>query len=331
MTRVGTGVSFRVGCCLPTEPIAFLVLSFARKNMLTERLLADATLDESPARDFLSPNPHDSSRLLLGLMTLHKRADLTGQSSAPESLAGIISKGVLRSLMSALHFRDAATVRHSRRVAQLATGIAKHLGWESQQITLLEVAALLHDVGKIGVPDNILFKPGRLSPDEAELMDLHHNIGVDVLQACRVNKEVVKFIVQAAHHYHGYIGRTRPAGANFCQGGGFWRLPTRMTHSRPIRPTATRSRTPTSWRFSRRPRGRSSTGTSYGRSSDGSKTKGSPSPTRSTTPVRPSAPRRFRGPRTRKRPVRWGISSRTCTSWKACTTASTSSMPTCGL
>jgi len=41
--------------------------------MLTERLLADATLDESPARDFPSPNPHDSSRLLLGLMTLHKR------------------------------------------------------------------------------------------------------------------------------------------------------------------------------------------------------------------------------------------------------------------
>ncbi len=65
----------------------------------------------------------------------------------------------------------------------LATGIAKHLGWESQQITMLEVASLLHDIGKIGVPDNILFKAGRLSPDETELMDLHHNIGVDVLQA----------------------------------------------------------------------------------------------------------------------------------------------------
>jgi diguanylate cyclase (GGDEF)-like protein/PAS domain S-box-containing protein/putative nucleotidyltransferase with HDIG domain len=187
--------------------------------MLTERLLADATLDESIARDFPSPNPHDSSRLLLGLMNLHKRAETNGQSiSGNDSLSGIISKGVLRSLMSALHLRDAATIRHSRRVAMLATGIAKHLGWESQQITLLEVASLLHDIGKIGVPDNILFKPGRLSPDEAELMDLHHNIGVDVLQASRVNKEVVKFIVQAAHHYHGYIGRTRTAGANFCQG-----------------------------------------------------------------------------------------------------------------
>ncbi len=187
--------------------------------MLTERLLADATLDESPSRDFPSPNPHDSSRLLLGLMTLHQRAEQSGQlASSTESLAGIISKGVLRSLMSALHYRDAATVQHSRRVALLATGIAKHLGWESQQITILEVAALLHDMGKIGVPDNILFKPGRLSPDEAELMDLHHNIGVDVLQASGVNKEVVKFIVQAAHHYHGYVGRTRTAGTNFCQG-----------------------------------------------------------------------------------------------------------------
>lgn len=187
--------------------------------MLTERLLADETLDESSSRDLSGANPHDSARLLLGLMTLHKRAEPTSQwVGSSESLSGIISKGVLRSLMSGLHFRDAATVRHSRRVAMLSTGIAKHLGWESQQITLLEVAALLHDVGKIGVPDNILFKPGRLSPDEAELMDLHHNIGVDVLQACRVNKEVVKFIVQAAHHYHGYVGRTRPAGTNFCQG-----------------------------------------------------------------------------------------------------------------
>src|ERR1700689_3887424 len=134
--------------------------------MLTERLLADATLEESPARDFPTPNPHDSSRLLLGLMTLNKRAEQMGQtvSSAAESLSGIISKGVLRSLMSALNFRDAATIRHSRRVALLATGIAKHLGWEAQQIMLLEVAALLHDMGKIGVPDNILFKPGRLSP-----------------------------------------------------------------------------------------------------------------------------------------------------------------------
>jgi diguanylate cyclase (GGDEF)-like protein/PAS domain S-box-containing protein len=187
--------------------------------MSTEQVLADSAIPESFAQDFVNPNPHDSSRLLLGLLTLHKRAEAMGASTpANDSLSGIISRGVLRSLMSALHFRDGATIWHSRRVAMLATGIAKHLGWESQHIMQLEVASLLHDVGKIGVPDNILFKPGKLSPDEAELMDLSHNIGVDVLQACRVDKEVVKFIVQASHHYHGYIGRTRPAGSNVCQG-----------------------------------------------------------------------------------------------------------------
>ncbi len=181
--------------------------------------MTEEAVDDSISQEFTSPNPHDSSRLLVGLMTLHKRADANAQPpSGNDPLSGIISRGVLRSLMSALHFRDTATMWHSRRVALLSTGIAKHLGWESQQITQLEVASLLHDIGKIGVPDNILFKAGKLSPDEAELMDLHHNIGVDMLQACRVNKDVVKFIVQAANHYHGYIGRTRPVGTNYCQG-----------------------------------------------------------------------------------------------------------------
>jgi diguanylate cyclase (GGDEF)-like protein/putative nucleotidyltransferase with HDIG domain len=186
--------------------------------MLTEHVEPELT-EEAVDSALLTPQPHDSARVLLGLMNLHKRADAETPPAPGDPLAEIISKGVLRSLMCALHYRDVATMWHSRRVALLATGIAKHLGWETRQITMIEVASLLHDIGKIGVPDNILFKAGRLSPDETELMDLHHNIGVDVLQAARVNKEVVKIIVQASHDYHGYIGQTRRAGANFCQGG----------------------------------------------------------------------------------------------------------------
>ena len=187
--------------------------------MLTEPLDTDLAVAEASASALLTPQPHDSARVLLGLMNLYKRADAETPVVPGDPLSDIISKGVLRSLMCALHYRDVATMWHSRRVALLATGIAKHLGWETKQITMLEVASLLHDIGKIGVPDNILFKAGRLSPDETELMDLHHNIGVDVLQAARVNKEVVKIIVQASHDYHGFIGQTRRAGANFCLGG----------------------------------------------------------------------------------------------------------------
>src|SRR4051812_22285007 len=101
--------------------------------MLTEPLVTESGVIEAALPEFV--HPQDSSRLLLGLMTLHKRAEKAAQApAANDSLSGIVSKTVLRSLMSALHFRDVATVRHSRRVALLATGIAKHLGWESDQI-----------------------------------------------------------------------------------------------------------------------------------------------------------------------------------------------------
>jgi len=134
-------------------------------------------------------------------MAFSKRMEAPDED--PDScLAGVISPRVLRSLVSALHFRDVATVRHSRRVAMLVVGMSRYLGWEPQQQKVLEIAALLHDVGKIGVPDNILFKPGKLSPDEAELMSLHRNIGCDVLQACKVDAEVLSIIGQS----HGYLG-----------------------------------------------------------------------------------------------------------------------------
>ena len=88
-------------------------------------------------------------------------------------------------------------MQHSRRVSKLAVGIARHLRWEEADLRRLEVAALLHDIGKIGVPDNVLFKPGKLNHDESDLMALHHRVSVDVLQAARVDAEVVRIISQS--------------------------------------------------------------------------------------------------------------------------------------
>lgn len=140
----------------------------------------------------LSSHPSDSSRVLLGLMALSHKARFSGTDE--QLLDGVIDSSVLRSLLSALHFRDAASLHHVRRTAAVATSLARFLGWEGRPLKILEVAALLHDMGKIGVPDNILFKPAVLSPDEAELMSLHYNIGLDVLQACRVDQGVLEFI-----------------------------------------------------------------------------------------------------------------------------------------
>lgn len=144
----------------------------------------------------------DSSRNLLGLMALANAAERDLNSGSPETtLDGVISKAVLRSLLGALHYRDIRTLRHSRRVALLAVGLASHLGWEGRHLRVLEVAALLHDVGKIGVPDNVLYKPGKLGVEEIELMDLHHGIGINVLQACRVDSEVLRIVDQAHRAY----------------------------------------------------------------------------------------------------------------------------------
>src|SRR5579872_1397953 len=138
----------------------------------------------------------ESSRLLLELIELSHQAQAADPASSP-TLEGIISVAILRKLLAALHLRDAATVQHSRRVSQLAVGIGRHLRWEGSNLRRLEIAALLHDIGKIGVPDNVLFKPGKLNPDESDLMALHHCVSVDVLQASRVDSQVVQIVCQS--------------------------------------------------------------------------------------------------------------------------------------
>lgn len=166
----------------------------------------------------IATHPTDTSRILLGLMSLAQRADGAQVDPESDTLCGAISRDVLRSLLTALNHRDQNTILHSRRVASLCVGMGNYLGWSQQQLKRLEVAALLHDVGKIGVPDHILFKPGKLSADEAELMALHHNIAIDVLQACRVHDEVLDIVLQSHLHYNGANDGYRRVGSEVHQG-----------------------------------------------------------------------------------------------------------------
>jgi diguanylate cyclase (GGDEF)-like protein/PAS domain S-box-containing protein len=85
-------------------------------------------------------------------------------------------------LISALAYRDLPTAEHSRRVADLCVLVAEGL-MSPSQCYLLEIAALLHDIGKIGVPDSILLKAGRLSAEEAEVMRTYQRIGIELVRA----------------------------------------------------------------------------------------------------------------------------------------------------
>ena len=144
-----------------------------------------------------SAHPADSSRILLTLLNLVRQADAAGEGEEDDPYDALIHSSVMRSLLSAIHYRDESTVYHSRRVALTSVGIARELGWEDKELRVLEVAALLHDIGKIGVPDSILHKPGALSPDEAEFVAQNQNVGLTILQACRVHHDIVELIGQA--------------------------------------------------------------------------------------------------------------------------------------
>ena len=89
---------------------------------------------------------------------------------------------LILSLARAAEYRDTETSNHVMRVGRYAGLIADGLGFPRQRVELIEQAAQLHDVGKIGIPDSILFKPDQLDPQEYELMKKHALLGKDIIQ-----------------------------------------------------------------------------------------------------------------------------------------------------
>ena len=96
-------------------------------------------------------------------------------------------------LLSALAFRDRDTAMHCSRVSHLCVSIARDLMTPSELYSL-EIAALLHDIGKIGVPDEILFKPGQLSENEWQVMNRYHDIGVEIARSAFTDEEIAQII-----------------------------------------------------------------------------------------------------------------------------------------
>jgi diguanylate cyclase (GGDEF)-like protein/putative nucleotidyltransferase with HDIG domain len=88
----------------------------------------------------------------------------------------------LRALAAAVDRRDPTTLRHSERVSQLAERLAIELGWEPSRLRRLRDAALLHDVGKLAIPDAVLFKPARLTEEEYEQVKAHAALGAEIVR-----------------------------------------------------------------------------------------------------------------------------------------------------
>ena len=117
--------------------------------------------------------------------------------------------GLLRSLTSAVDAKDAYTCGHSERVALLAQYLASKAGLPDAQVERIYMAGLLHDVGKIGIPESVLQKTGRLTTEEFELMKRHCQIGAHILADVKQLEDIVPGVL---HHHERYDGRGYPMG-----------------------------------------------------------------------------------------------------------------------
>jgi HD-GYP domain-containing protein (c-di-GMP phosphodiesterase class II) len=115
----------------------------------------------------------------------------------------------VRLLATAIETRDPYTGGHVDRVAVFSVATGRELEWDDERLARLELGALLHDVGKIGVEDHILRKPGRLGPDELAQMRQHPEMGAHMLQGVPF---LLPAVTCALRHHEQYDGRGYPDG-----------------------------------------------------------------------------------------------------------------------
>ena len=117
--------------------------------------------------------------------------------------------GSISALSQAIDAKDGFTRGHADRVSRIAGAVAREMGMSEREIEQVELAALLHDIGKIGVEDRILLKPSRLEQDEKLLMQRHSIYGAAILEPSAALRPLVPLV---RHHHESYDGSGYPDG-----------------------------------------------------------------------------------------------------------------------
>lgn len=136
---------------------------------------------------------------------IHKSNDLKEAYSKLNSSY----KSTVLALSKAIDARDTYTAGHSERVTNLSLKIGQALNLPQDKLNVLEIAALFHDVGKIGIPDKVLNKPGKLTDEEFNQIKEHPSIGVDILKTIDFLDKTLPMIL---HHHEKYKGNGYPSG-----------------------------------------------------------------------------------------------------------------------
>ena len=173
-------------------PVVFLTGHGSRRARL-EGLEAGAT-------DFLN-KPCDLVELEVRVRNLVNFRRLTTELDSAEQMVFSIARVV--------EARDQDTGDHCERLAKLSVGLGKRIGLDDEQITALRRGGYLHDLGKIGIPDEVLLKPGKLTGEEWAVMKRHVEIGVEICSPLRSLQPVLPLI---RHHHERFDGSGYPDG-----------------------------------------------------------------------------------------------------------------------
>lgn len=232
---VGVAASVR-SFGVDTNEAAIRELGCAAETLTRQQLGEDATVavannvesaDGSTARVIVVPIQQNNSRL--GEMVAIREMDApefgTTEADLMKSTAMMLAihlinqhqylelqqmfESTVESLVSALDAKDAYTCGHSQRVAELTVELAKRLGYDEEGIARVRMGGVMHDIGKIGVDDAVLRKPGRLTDEEFEKIKEHPVLGYEILKGIRQFKPLLPAV---RHHHESWDGTGYPDG-----------------------------------------------------------------------------------------------------------------------
>jgi putative nucleotidyltransferase with HDIG domain len=175
----------------PAQLVLRVERAIERGLLMQERAQAYQLLEQRVHRQ--TQQLHDQSKQLT---TMIEHVLLTYQAT-------------LTALEAALDARDQSAPGHCRRVAELAVQLGRHMGLGEKDLVALEHGARLHDIGKLGIPDTILLKPGPLSPEERQIMERHPEIGCQIVAHIDFLQDALPII---RHHHEHWDGSGYPYG-----------------------------------------------------------------------------------------------------------------------
>lgn len=211
----GYGVMGKLNELTQNKPPPILVLTAQHMQAYRQRAF------DNGARDYVT-KPFDANELLSRVRNLlevqmahkfmHHQNEILEQKVRERTQALHDTRlQVVRRLGMAAEYRDNETGLHIIRMSKMAVIIAKAAGMNDDQCDLLLNAAPMHDIGKIGIPDNILLKPGAFEPHEWSIMQTHANIGAEILSGDDSDLMMMAHDI-ALNHHEKWNGKGYPNG-----------------------------------------------------------------------------------------------------------------------